>query len=61
MEDIEGIGEPDKTVSDRLAIDSYFVTVNESGRLKKIWTWIAITSFLIGTSMSIISFLQKIR
>ncbi|WP_088225755.1 hypothetical protein [Desulfosporosinus sp. FKB] len=61
MEDIEGIEETDKTFSDRLAIDSYFVSVNESGKLKKIWTWIAMTSFLIGTSISIISFFQTMN
>jgi hypothetical protein len=40
-------------------MDTYFVTANESGRLKKMWTWLTVIFFLIGTSVSLFSFFWR--
>ncbi|AFM42752.1 hypothetical protein Desaci_3872 [Desulfosporosinus acidiphilus SJ4] len=58
-EDLDHIEEPDQSVADNPFIETYIFSANESGRLKKIWTWFCIVSFLIGTSVSIINFFRK--
>lgn len=40
-------------------MDTYFVAANESGRLKKMWTLLTVIFFLIGSTISILSFLSR--
>ena len=50
--------QPDKTIPSSF-MDNYLVSTNESGRLKKIWTWIAGIAFLVSSGISIISQMKK--
>jgi len=45
--------------SDITFLDTFFVTANESGLLKKMWTWLTIIFFLIGSSVSIFGFFWR--
>ena len=58
---IDGITyvQPEEDPSKNSFMDTLFVSANESGRLKKMWTWLTIIFFLIGTTVSLFTFLWR--